>query len=140
MKPTQKRTFGRSGLESRIRENCRLAAYFADRVRANPSFELAAPQSMAVVAFRFIPEDADGETVDRINERIVEGVNESGRAYMTHTILDGRVAMRIGVGNVLTEERHLDDLWAQITRAAGLPGTARPENLDRPAGRGTLHT
>jgi glutamate/tyrosine decarboxylase-like PLP-dependent enzyme len=70
-----------------------------------------------------VPASADGETLDRINEGIVETVNESGRAYMTHTNLDGRVAMRIGVGNVLTEERHLDDLWAQITRSAGLPGT-----------------
>ncbi len=112
------RAFGRSGLESRIRENCRLAAHFANLVRSRSSFELAAPQSMGIVAFRFVSEGLDAETVDRINEGIVETVNHTGRAYMTHTNLDGRVAMRIGVGNLLTEERHLDDLWAQITRAA----------------------
>ena len=133
------RAFGRSGLESRIRENCRLAAYFADQVRSHASFELAAPQSMAIVAFRFIPPRTDGETLDRINERIVEAVNESGRAYMTHTNLDGRVAMRIGVGNLLTEERHLDDLWAQITRAAGLTGTDTQKSGPT-EGQGRLHT
>ncbi len=109
------RAFGRSGLESRIRENCRLAAYFADLVRINPSFELAAPQCMAVVAFRFLAPGADGESADAKNEEIVEAVNVSGSAYLTHTRLDGRVAMRIGVGNLLTEERHLDDLWERIT-------------------------
>jgi len=111
------RAFGRSGLESRIREHCRLAAYFAGLVRSDPSFALAAPQSMAVVAFRFITPGADGESSDRANEHIVNAVNASSRAYMTHTRLKGRVAMRIGVGNLLTEERHLDDLWQLVIGA-----------------------
>lgn len=112
------RAFGRSGLESRIRENCRLAAHFADLVSSNPLFEMAAPQLMAVVAFRFRPASSDGETIDKLNEQIVQKVNDSGRAYITHTRLNGRVAMRIGVGNLLTEERHLDDVWSLIVAAA----------------------
>ena len=112
------RAFGRLGIESRIREHCRLAAHFAEHVRGNPSFDLAAPQSMAVVAFRFLPENVDADTMDRLNQRIVEAVNSSGRAYLTLTRLEGRVAMRIGIGNVLTQERHLDDLWKLITSAA----------------------
>ena len=113
------RAFGRSGLESRIRENCRLAAYFAKRVESHPLFEMAAPQSMAIVAFRYVPQSADGKTIDRLNEEIVHAVNDSGKAYMTHTNLNGRVAMRIGIGNLLTGERHLDDLWNRILDAAG---------------------
>jgi hypothetical protein len=27
--------------------------------------------------------------------------------------------MRIGVSNLLTEQRHIDDLWERIIRAAG---------------------
>ncbi|MEO5903650.1 MAG: pyridoxal-dependent decarboxylase [Gemmatimonadaceae bacterium] len=113
------RAFGRSGIESRIRENCRLAAHFARLVSGNPLFELAAPQLMGVVAFRFLPELADGAKIDRLNEEIVQKVNDSGRAYITHTRLNGLVAMRIGVGNLLTEERHLDDVWSRIIAAAG---------------------
>jgi Glutamate decarboxylase and related PLP-dependent proteins len=107
------RAFGRSGIESRIRENCRLADYFAQKVKIHPAFEMAAPQSMAIVAFRH----SGG---DEINEKIVNAVNEAGRNYITHTNLNGQVAMRIGIGNILTEQRHLDDLWAQILTAAGL--------------------
>ncbi len=109
------RAFGRSGIESRIRENIRLAGYFADLVRSHPSFELAAPQCMAVVAFRFVPAGLDRESADRLNEAIVQSVNDGGRSYITHTRLNDRVAMRIGVGNLLTGERHLDDLWKRIT-------------------------
>lgn len=108
------RAFGRSGIESRIRENCRLAGYFSHLVENHPAFEMAAPLSMAVVAFRYRPEGVDGETADRRNEQIVNAVNETGRHYITHTNLHGRVAMRIGIGNILTEQRHLDGLWAQI--------------------------
>ncbi|MEP6508365.1 MAG: pyridoxal-dependent decarboxylase [Gemmatimonadales bacterium] len=112
------RAFGRSGLESRIRENCRLAAHFADLVSDNPSFEMTSPQMMAIVAFRFRPPSADGETIDMLNEQIVQKVNDSGRAYITHTRLNGRVAIRIGVGNLVTEERHLDEVWSLIVAAA----------------------
>lgn len=114
------RAFGRSGIESRIRENCRLADYFAQLVKAHAAFEMAAPQSMAVVAFRYVPAGADGDVADRMNEEIVNMINETGRNYITHTNLNGRVAMRIGIGNILTEQRHLDDLWLQILAAAGL--------------------
>jgi aromatic-L-amino-acid decarboxylase len=112
------RAFGRSGIESRIREHCRLADYFAKLVASHPSFELAAPQSMAVVAFQYVPEGGPSKSADDANEQIVNLINHAGRNYITHTNLNGRVAMRIGIGNLLTEQRHLDDLWSQILAAA----------------------
>ncbi|HET7227548.1 MAG TPA: hypothetical protein VFJ55_02815, partial [Chthoniobacterales bacterium] len=51
---------------------------------------------------------------DKFNSAIVEQVNESGRAYLTQTKLRGRTVMRIGLGNVLTTERHLRDAWELI--------------------------
>jgi aromatic-L-amino-acid decarboxylase len=45
-------------------------------------------------------------------------VNASGDAYLTHTTLAGRRAMRIGVGNVLTTERNLTRVWHRITEEA----------------------
>lgn len=108
------RAFGRSGLESRIREHCRLARAFADRVEREPGFELAAEPSMGVVCFRRVGESGDAGETDRVNEAIVERVNASGRAYLTHTRLRGRTVMRVGFGNVLTTEEHLDVLWSQV--------------------------
>ena len=51
---------------------------------------------------------------EALNEHIVEAVNAGGDAYLTHTTLRGRRAMRIGVGNVLTAERHLEHAWRRI--------------------------
>lgn len=101
------RAFGREGMEARIREHCRLAELFARWVEGEPYYSIAAPVTMAVVCFRF-------EAPDAINERIVEAVNAGGGAYLTHTTLRGRCVMRIGVGNVLTQERHLALAWRRI--------------------------
>jgi aromatic-L-amino-acid/L-tryptophan decarboxylase len=106
------RAFGRSGLVSRIREHCRLAAMLADLVRGESGFELAAPQSMGVVCFRFTDLD------DAANEAVVERVNASGEAYVTHTRLGGRTCIRVGIGNVLTTEEHVRRAWALILRSA----------------------
>lgn len=108
------RAFGRAGLESRIREHCRLARVFAERVERERGFELAAEPSMGVVCFRCAGESVDAGETDRVNEAIVERVNASGRAYLTHTRLRGRTVMRVGFGNVLTTEEHLDALWSQV--------------------------
>lgn len=119
------RAFGRSGLESRIREHCRLARLFAERVEREPGFELAAEPSMAVVCFRCTGEAGGATDIDRFNEAIVERVNASGRAYLTHTRLRGHTVMRVGFGNVLTTEEHLDILWSQVLAERDrLTGTA----------------
>ena len=108
------RAFGRSGLVSRIREHCRLAAAFAGRVEREQGFELAAPVSMGVVCFRRVDPSLDAEGTDRLNESIVEAVNASGAAYLTHTRLRGRTVMRVGFGNVLTTDAHVGILWDRI--------------------------
>ena len=119
------RAFGRSGLESRIGEHCRLARVFAQRVVGEPGFELAAEPNMGVVCFRCSAESGDDIAADRLNEAIVEGVNASGRAYLTHTRLRGRTVMRVGFGNVLTTEEHLGVLWSQVLAERDrLTGTA----------------
>ncbi|MDQ2665303.1 MAG: pyridoxal-dependent decarboxylase [Gemmatimonadota bacterium] len=119
------RAFGRDGMASRIREHCRLAALFASWVEASPGFEVVAPVVMAVVCFRVATPGVALRSLDEFNERIVERVNASGNAYLTHTRLNGRTCMRMGVGNITTTEAHLAHVWSCIQREVrGLDGTA----------------
>jgi len=67
-----------------------------------------------VVCFRFVC--ANENKLDRLNSEIVEQINASGRAYLTQTKLHGRTVMRIGLGNVLTTEEHLRNVWKMIQR------------------------
>jgi len=92
------RVFDRDGVESRVREHCGLAAMLASWVEAEPDVVLAAPERMGIVCFRFVPPGLPGDACDVFNERIVERVNASGDAYLTHTRLGGRVCIRVGRG------------------------------------------
>jgi aromatic-L-amino-acid decarboxylase len=105
------RTFGRSGIAARIREHLRLAGLFADWIKSDPRFELAAPVNMGVVCFRAV----GGNTA---NSAMVEAINASGRAYLTQTRLNGRTAARLGLGNILTTEDHLRNVWLLIQKTA----------------------
>ena len=105
------RTFGREGIAARIREHMRLAKLFGQWVKDDARFELAAPIVMGVVCFRFAGDDAS-------NRAIVESINTSGRAYLNVTELRGRAVIRVGLGNILTTERHLSEVWQSIRDAA----------------------
>jgi aromatic-L-amino-acid decarboxylase len=125
------RNFGREGMAARLREHIRLANVFADWVKGDDRFELAAPVSLGVVCFRWVapvagvvdagPGSATPATedkIDQLNSEIVEKINASGRAYLTQTKLRGRTVMRIGLGNVVTTENHLREAWEIIRETA----------------------
>lgn len=110
------RTFGRSGIVARIRDHLRLAKLLVDWIKADPRFELSAPVVMGVICFRLTAPDAN--RADELNSALVEKVNASGRAYVNQTKLKGRTVARIGLGNVLTTEEHLRNVWQVIRTAA----------------------
>ena len=135
------RSFGREGMAARLREFVRLANLFADWINSDNGFELVAPVSMGVVCFRYIGSDPvfagshpspsarpavapyltgrpNESDLDALNSEIVERINASGRAYLTQTKLHGRTVMRIGLGNVLTTEKHLGEAWEIIQETA----------------------
>src|SRR5438067_9252707 len=119
------RSLGRVGMAYRLRDQLRLTNLLVDWIKADKRFELAAPVVMPVVCFRLVGgEDelvastASPARTDIVNSEIVERINASGRAYLTQTKLRGRTVMRIGLGNVLTTEQHLRNVWELIQNTA----------------------
>jgi aromatic-L-amino-acid/L-tryptophan decarboxylase len=104
------RTFGREGILALMREHLRLARLFGEWVVASDEFELFAPVSMGVVCFRA------KHKID--NSSIVESINQSGRAYLNQTKLRGQTVIRLGLGNILTTEKHLRDAWELVQETA----------------------
>jgi aromatic-L-amino-acid decarboxylase len=111
------RYFGRRGIVERIRGHVRMARELADRIAATPEWTLAAPTLLSTVAFRFAPAWDDGPALDRANHAILERVNGSGEAFLSHTVLDGRVTLRLSIGNLKTTDAHVARAWALLESA-----------------------
>ena len=113
------RYFGREGIAARIREHLRLARELAGWIDAAEEWERLAPVPFSTVVFRHVPAGADDREADRVNERILERVNASGEAYLSHTRIRGRFALRLAVGNLRTTEENLRHAWSLLREAAG---------------------
>src|SRR6266568_933684 len=111
------RYFGHEGLAARIREHCRLAKLFAAWIEKSAEWELLAPVPFALVCFRACPpieaETAEmrAEKLDVLNEAIMHGVNATGKAFLSHTKLNDKLALRLSIGNIRTTERHVRQVW-----------------------------
>jgi aromatic-L-amino-acid/L-tryptophan decarboxylase len=106
------RHYGIEGLQHHIREHVRLAQQFAEWVRADSRFELAAPAQLNLVCFRL-------RSGDRENQVLMERLNSSGDLFLTHTKLDGKITLRFCVGQAKTEARHVERAWERIRAEAG---------------------
>lgn len=94
------RYFGVDGMASRLREHCRLAGEFARRIDASDEFELMAPVPFALVCFRAVGSD-------ELNEKLMAAINDSGEAYISHTKLNGKFTLRLSIGSIHVEQRHI---------------------------------
>ncbi|TDI48452.1 MAG: aspartate aminotransferase family protein [Acidobacteria bacterium] len=105
------RHYGIEGLRHHVSQHIELARQFASWVEADERFELAAPAPLNLVCFRHLGGDA-------VNEALMNRLNESGKLYLTHTKLDGRLALRMAIGQSMTEERHVRKAWERIQDSA----------------------
>jgi len=128
------RAFGADGIAARIRHHCALAATFAGWVRESPGWTIEAPHPFSVVCFRHDPRTGptslpgsastmtDAE-VNAHNARILDAVNASGEVFLSHTVLRGKYVIRVAIGNLRTEQRHLARAWELLRTAARIPAT-----------------
>jgi aromatic-L-amino-acid decarboxylase len=112
------RAFGADGLAARLDHHCALASTFAGWVRAESGWEICAPVLFSLVCFRCAPAGTTEAERERLNARILHHVNASGEAYLSHTKLNGRYVLRLAIGNIRTEERHVARAWALLKAAA----------------------
>ncbi len=115
----QLRWFGLEGLRRRIERHLEFAQTFAGWVDEAPDWERLAPVPFSTVCFRWNPgAGAAGEELDARNAAIMDAVNRDGEIFLSHTRLDGRFAIRLAIGHLRTEERHVERAWALLREAA----------------------
>ena len=101
------RHYGIEGLQHHIREHIRLAQQLVAWVRDDARFELAAPAKLNLVCFRL-------RSGDRGNQLLMDRLNKSGDLFLTHTRLDGKLTLRLCIGQTNTQARHVERAWQRI--------------------------
>ena len=105
------RHYGVEGLQYHVRRHVELAQQFAEWVREDSRFELAAPAPLNLVCFRH-------RGGDEINQAIMDRLNRSGDLYLTHTKLNDRFTLRLCVGQTNTKQQHVERAWQCIQEEA----------------------
>ncbi|HMK37946.1 MAG TPA: aminotransferase class V-fold PLP-dependent enzyme [Bacteroidota bacterium] len=121
------RSFGVEGLRERIRAHLGYAQSFARNVGREPDFEIMAPAPLAAVCFRYHPPGVDDPAaLDSMNSALLAELNSSGRMFITHTRLNGRLALRFVASQTTVVQRHIDAAWDLIRTVARSRGPAGP--------------
>ena len=122
----QLRYFGLSGLRARLQEHIDLAHELAGWIEDDPDAEVLFGVPFGTVCFRLRPRryaDREGEPVvakalDALNEAVMNRVNDSGELFLSHTRIDGTFVLRLVVGNLRMERRHVKRAWQLLQETA----------------------
>ncbi|KAJ0239147.1 hypothetical protein HA466_0236510 [Hirschfeldia incana] len=112
------RLYGAETLKSYIRNHIKLAKDLEQLVSQDPNFEVVTPRIFALVCFRIVPVDNDEEKCNKRNRNLLEAVNSSGKLFLSHTALSGKIVLRCAIGAPLTEEKHVKEAWKVIQEEA----------------------
>ena len=110
---------GVSGLQRRLRRDLENAQWLAGEVRKSEPWRVLAPVPLQTVCVRHEPPGLAGETLDRHTLAWCESINRSGAAWLTPAVLDGRWMVRVSIGALATERKHVEELWRAMQGAAG---------------------
>lgn len=111
------RSYGIEGLQEKIRNHISYASRLASLISGHPDFELMAPVPLNTVVFRF-NRATPGNDPDRLNERLLHMLNDSGRIYLTHTRLNGKFALRMVTAQTNVTWQHVLSAWELIQEMA----------------------
>ncbi|KAG1355376.1 putative tyrosine decarboxylase 1-like [Cocos nucifera] len=112
--------YGVDNMMKHIRSDVAMAEHFEGLVKLDRRFEVVVPRKFSLVCFRLGPRLEDDDGYD-LNDKLLEAVNSSGRAFMSHAVVGGVHLLRFAVGTALTEMGHLDAAWKLIQdKASGI--------------------
>ena len=109
------RYYGLTGLQEILRGHIEMATWIEQQVINHEDFELLTPRSMNLVCFRWHPKDITvEEQLEQLNQSLLQKINESGKLYMTHTRVDGKLTLRMSIGQLNVTQDHVQDSWNTI--------------------------
>jgi aromatic-L-amino-acid decarboxylase len=104
------RYFGHAGVCAIIRNHIDWTRRLADIIRTDPDFEVVAPAPLSLICFRH-------RGSDEVNRKLMDSVNASGKAFLSHTVLNGQFVIRLAIGDIKTTWEDLEETWHVISKS-----------------------
>ena len=118
------RSYGVEGLQSKIRNDIKLAQFAKNNLIESGNFDILAPVNFNVICFRYNPGSKADSELNAINEKLLDLINADGRAFLSHTKLNGKYAIRLVVGQTNVEMKHvekvLDVIFTAVKKLEGI--------------------
>ncbi len=115
---------GIDALQARLRRDLANAQWLAEQIETTDDWEVVAPVPLQTVCVVHHPgghsavgPDDDIDAINRHTQAWVEAINQSGEAYLTPTMLEGRWVARVSIGVESTERDHVERMWALMRKA-----------------------
>jgi aromatic-L-amino-acid decarboxylase len=71
------------------------------------------------------------DELDRANQTLLNAVNQTGLAFLSHTRINGLFALRMAIGHLRTEQEHVRAAWELLCKSAAQLGDSEP--VSRPS-------
>jgi aromatic-L-amino-acid decarboxylase len=112
------RSFGTEGLQEKIRQHIAFSAKLKEMILKEKDFEILAPVVINVVCFRYAPSGYDEQQLNELNEKLNHLLNDSGKIYLSHTVVNGKYTLRIVTGQTNVTFGHVEKAWSLILEKA----------------------
>jgi aromatic-L-amino-acid decarboxylase len=103
--------YGVSGLQEFIRTHMENTKILRSWIEMEKDFEIVTPTPLTLICFRHTKGN-------NFTEKLLNTINESGKAYMTHTKLNDQYIIRFSVGQTSTTIDHLKETWNYIVKTS----------------------
>ncbi|MDR6755902.1 aromatic-L-amino-acid decarboxylase [Mycoplana sp. BE70] len=108
------RYHGLSGLKKMIRNHVAWSQQLAQRLAAEPDFEIVTEPVLSLFSFRH---RTDGDA-DQHNQALLDAINDDGRIYLTQTRVGGRLVIRFQAGQFEMTEADAETAFDVIVETA----------------------
>lgn len=108
------RMYGVEGLQEKIRSHIRIARRLAEMIAKENDFQILAPVTINVVCFRYKPNGIKEEELNKLNETLNHKLNDSGKVYLSHTVINGIYTLRMVTGQTNVTMEHVEKAWDLI--------------------------
>jgi aromatic-L-amino-acid decarboxylase len=114
---------GAAGYREMIQDDIALARHLYGLADSHPELE-ALTHNLSITTLRYVPPEVGSspgsaqteEYLNRLNQRLQESIENSGEAFLSNAVVDGKYALRLCIVNFRTSAADIEELPRLIVR------------------------